>query len=117
MLANSAGIATRSPASVQASAEATPGAMAVRFASPAYARLAKVFITPHTVPNKPRKGPPATLILMINMPAENFLLSYMDSFSSAALKPLIILSDNPFSSWSEDPFLSSRSFNSSHPAA
>ena len=53
---NVAGMATASDAAVATSASATPGATAVRLPDPLVAMPMNAWITPSTVPSRPRSG-------------------------------------------------------------
>ena len=56
------GMATTKPATVVIKAAETPGAIVSNAALCDWPTIAKVSITPHTVPSRPRNGPPLTAL-------------------------------------------------------
>ena len=75
-------MATSRPVTVATSAAATPGAMVVKLACCATAMLAKVDMTPQTVPSNPMNGPPATAVESTIMPFSSDMASAEAASSS-----------------------------------
>src|ERR1035437_2288765 len=79
------GIAKSRPATVVMSAAETPGAIVVSVAEFDCAMLAKVLITPQTVPSSPMNGAPLTAIASKIKPDSSFKDSCATTFSMARL--------------------------------